>query len=395
MARRRFQGGCLFKRGTRRKVWVGRWRETAIGKDGGLRQVQRSEILGPVAEIPTKGDARKVLEQRLQAVNGGIHQPESTMTYDDFVEQRWKPAMLPTYKHSTRQQFELAQGNHLLPAFGKHRLCDLSKAEVQTFFGNLLQRLSADTVHGIHRILRRTLSTAVEWSFIQKNPASGVKLPPRRRREPPFIKPEQFQALLAVLPEPVRTMVLLAMMTSMRIEEVLALRWGRVDLKRGVIRVVETFYRGQFSTVKSRRSERQIPLSPVILAALRERCERTNAGPEDLVFATRNGTPLSDGNLRKRDIYPACDQLGIPRLGWHALRHLHSTLLSQLGVPIAVAQAQLGHADPRITLSIYTHVLPGAQREAVERLERHLFPSVPKLHHPGAERELVEQGVTQ
>jgi integrase len=104
---------------------------------------------------------------------------------------------------------------------------------------------------------------------------------------------------------------------------------------------------------------------------------------------------LSDGNLRKRDIYPACDRLGIPRLGWHALRHLHSTLLSQLGVPIAVAQAQLGHADPRITLSIYTHVLPGAQREAVERLERHLFPTVPKLHHPGAEGELVEQGVTQ
>lgn len=73
----------------------------------------------------------------------------------------------------------------------------------------------------------------------------------------------------------------------------------------------------------------------------------------------------------------------------------NSTLLSQLGVPVAVAQAQLGHADPRITLSIYTHVLPGAQREAVERLERHLFPSVPKLHHPGADRALVEQGVTQ
>jgi hypothetical protein len=45
-----------------------------------------------------------------------------------------------------------------------------------------------------------------------------------------------------------------------------------------------------------------------------------------------------------------------------------------------VAQAQLGHADPRITLMIYTHVMPGAQREAVERLETFLlFPSVPKF----------------
>jgi hypothetical protein len=50
-----------------------------------------------------------------------------------------------------------------------------------------------------------------------------------------------------------------------------------------------------------------------------------------------------------------------------------------------VAQAQLGHADPRITLMVYTHVVPGAQREAVERLENFLmFPSVPKLPVSGA-----------
>ncbi len=61
-------------------------------------------------------------------------------------------------------------------------------------------------------------------------------------------------------------------------------------------------------------------------------------------------------------------------------RHLHGTL-AQLGVPVAVTQAQLGHADPRITLSIYTHVLPDAQRDAVSRLERFLLePNGPKLH---------------
>jgi integrase len=44
-----------------------------------------------------------------------------------------------------------------------------------------------------------------------------------------------------------------------------------------------------------------------------------------------------------------------------------TSLLSQLGVPVAVTQAQLGHADPRITLQIYTHV-PDAQRDAVDSL---------------------------
>ena len=63
----------------------------------------------------------------------------------------------------------------------------------------------------------------------------------------------------------------------------------------------------------------------------------------------------------------------------HALRHLHGSLLSQLDVSLAVAQAQLGHADPRIT-QICTHVPPGAQRDAVEVLERHLFPNCSRLH---------------
>ena len=48
-------------------------------------------------------------------------------------------------------------------------------------------------------------------------------------------------------------------------------------------------------------------------------------------------------------------------------------LLAYFEIPASVVQAQLGHADPRITLEIYTHVASGAQREALERLERLLF----------------------
>ena len=73
-------------------------------------------------------------------------------------------------------------------------------------------------------------------------------------------------------------------------------------------------------------------------------------------------------------------------------RHLHGTL-AQLGVPVAVTQAQLGHADPRITLSIYTHVLPDAQRDAVSRLERFLSDSNGlRLHQNRATEEIKIDG---
>jgi site-specific recombinase XerD len=384
VTRRRFQEGCVFKRGIRRKVWVGRWREWAIGNDGKPKRILRSEVLGPISDLPTRREARKALELKLVAVNEGRQQPTSAISFRDFVERHWKPAMLPMYKQSTSKLADLVLEKYLLPSFGERQLCDLGKAEVQAYMGSLLNRLAPDTVHGIHRFLRRILECAVDWNFIPANPARRMRLPPCRRREPPFIRPKQFERLLKRLREPYRTMVLLAMMTSMRVGEILALRWGRVDLQNGTIRVSETFHRGHFGTVKSQRSNRQIPLSPLVLIALRNLKRKGKAGEGELVFATRNRTPLSDGNVLKRVIYPACDKLKVPRLGWHAMRHLHSTLLSQLGVPVAVAQAQLGHADPRTTLSIYTHVLPGAQREAVVKLERHLFPNVPKLHQNAA-----------
>lgn len=391
MARRRFQEGNVFKRGKKRKVWVARWREQVIGADGKLEFIRKAEVLGPVAEL-TKSEAKQKLLEKLDGKQKS-GEVETTATFSDFVDKWWKPSILPTYKPSTRKQAELALDNYLVPKFGDYRLSEISRADVQAFFGRLLDKLKPDTVHGLHRFLRRVLGCAVEWHFLSENPASKIKLPPTRRKEPPFITGQQFQSLLKALPVKVRLMVLLAMMTSMRIGEILGLRWGRVDLQNGIIRVAESCYRGTFSSVKTRRSERQIPMSPIVLVALRKWRELRSVALEDLVFATRSGKALSDGNLLKRFIYPACDTLKIPRVSWHMFRHLHGTLLSQLGVPVAVAQAQLGHADPRITLSIYTHVLPDAQRDAVSRLERFLLDSNGlKLHQNQAAEEIVVDG---
>ena len=377
MARQRFQEGCVFKRGRKRKVWVARWREWVTGADGKSHRIQRSEVLGTCAEL-TKGDAQKKLVAKLDYKQKNCI--ESRITFRDFVENWWKPAFLQMFKVSTRQQYELALRNHLIPKFGKFRLGEIGKIEIQTFLGKLSEEYAPDTVHGLHRCLRRILAIAVEWEYLEENSARGIKLPPTRRREPPFITAQQFQQLVGVLPKKVGLMVLLAMMTSMRIGEILALKWGRVDLQRGLIHVAESCYRGHFSDVKTRKSERVIPLSATTWNAMRVWSRTSKQTPRDLVFSTRSGKPLSDKNLLKRNIYPACDALNMPRISWHMFRHLHGTLLSQLGVPIAVTQAQLGHADPRITLGIYTHVLPDAQRDAVDRLERFLlFPSVPKL----------------
>ena len=102
MARRRLQEGSVFKRGTRKKVWVARWRDWVRTEDGSLKRVMRSEILGPVSEL-TKSDAKEKLRQKLGA-NQSKKDIEADVTFKVFVERWWKPASLPTYKVSTRLQ---------------------------------------------------------------------------------------------------------------------------------------------------------------------------------------------------------------------------------------------------------------------------------------------------
>jgi hypothetical protein len=67
----------------------------------------------------------------------------------------------------------------------------------------------------------------------------------------------------------------------------------------------------------------------------------------------------------------------------HQFRHIHSSLLNDLKVPVKIAQEQLGHASISTTLNIYTYVVDASHRRAVEDVEQRLFgdldPNGPKL----------------
>src|SRR5262249_26467855 len=113
--------------------------------------------------------------------------------------------------------------------------------------------------------------------------------------------------------------------------------------------------------------------------------------PDDLVFANRGCGPYRESNLLERVIQPAAKAVGLGRVTWHQLRHVHASLLHDLGVRPKVAQKQLGHATIETTLNVYTHVVQDTHRKAIENLERVLFPNVPKLVGQEEGREVVIQ----
>jgi integrase len=149
---------------------------------------------------------------------------------------------------------------------------------------------------------------------------------------------------------------------------------------RKTLEVAEIFSDGDFGTPKTNSSNRVLPISSSLCEVFEaQRPDGAKTGPDDLLFTTSRGTPLSSKNLYNRELAPACDRIKEPRISWHSFRHTHATLLTEVGESIKTAQAQLGHSDIATTLNLYAHVIPDSQRRAVERVAEVLFSNVLKL----------------
>src|SRR5262249_2274162 len=156
----------------------------------------------------------------------------------------------------------------------------------------------------------------VSWDYIPNNTVRGVKMPERTLKRPHrFLTGEEVQRLVAASSEPLRTILILATMTGLRIGEILALRWGRIDLLRGTLLVAETCYKGHFGTPKTRTSRREVPLAPVVVRELKKHYSLSaNHSREALVFSSSPAVPLAANNLRRKSLGTACKRAGLERI---------------------------------------------------------------------------------
>jgi len=113
-----------------------------------------------------------------------------------------------------------------------------------------------------------------------------------------------------------------------------------------------------------------------------ERFELTEAGGDALVFTDDEGGALRYSNWRRRIWVPAVAAAGCASAGFHDLRRLNATTLVVEGIDVKTAQTRLGHADPRVTLSIYASAPASVDRAAADVLGDRFFGDNGN-RHPG------------
>lgn len=327
----------------------------------------------------SKREAQAKLTELLTAVAKGSHVDPSKTTVAEFVRDRinhWEASGNITTR--TAERYRQLATNQIEPYLGAMVLQKLRPLHIEEWHVALRTKGRADGKGGVaprtighaHRVLSQVLSDAAENDLVLRNVAQTKSAPKVPDKD--MIIVQDVDAFIAKM-RPRATYFVPAMVslfTGMRLGEVLALRWGRVDLDKPVIRVREALeytkaHGIRLKSPKTKAGRREITLPDFLVSVLRDYRKsqlelrmKLGAGklPDDaLLFADLDGAPLHPYNFGTAWRQFA-ERVGLAGITFHALRHSHASQLIDSNVDIVTISKRLGHAKPDITLRTYAHL---------------------------------------
>lgn len=333
-------------------------------------------------EVQEQVDEARYLAKRGRIVLG------TRQTVEQFLEE-WLAGMKPP---RIRERSYIMYGGHIrraLPTIGAIRLTKLTSRHLQLFYADLGETHAPATIRAMHAVLHQALEQAVRWDLLVRNPADGVQLPKREQAERLTLTRDQVRVLLEGT-SGTRWHAFLALMcsTGLRIAEEAGLLWTDLDEANQTLSVHQQVLRRTgaglcYGPVKSRSSYRTIPLPTGVLQALKKHRaiqaeERLKKGPEwedhGLIFPTLAGKP-NDPRWIRDSFNRILEELELPRITPHQLRHTAATLLLEENKHPLGVKNLLGHSSVAITLDVYSHVTPRVQRELADTMDQLLFGS--------------------
>lgn len=265
---------------------------------------------------------------------------------------------------------------------GQKALTEIRPVTLERLYASLAEEYAPGTVRRLRTFVNQVLRRAVRHEIIRSHPGLAADLPRmKEQRAGRALEPDELaRVLVAARATPHARLFMLIAALGLRHGEALGLQWGDLDWKAGTLDVRRTVVsragKPTVSQPKTARAQRTLYLTPalqVILLGQRRDLEERGlpVGGEAWVFPNSLGGMLGQPNVRRvwRQVLKAA---GVPKCRIHDLRHTFVSRVIEGGADPRVAADLAGHADPRMTLSIYTHTRAEKRKEALLASMRHL-----------------------
>ncbi len=310
---------------------------------------RRREKIGP-----SKRQAETVLKKRMvQVAENRFLEVERC---EKIKFERMTGLYLENYskpnKKSSRR--DVTSINNLKPFFAGKYLHEITPLDMEKYKRKRQRQVSNATVNREVACLKHIFTKAIEWGMVQKNPGKKVKLLRERNTRLRYLDEKEIGRLYDAGAEHLKPIVIVALNTGMRKEEILSLKWKDVDYRIRTISILDT----------KNGESREIPMNDIVhrtLLAVRK-------ADSPWVFCKKSGERY--GNVRKA-FEGARKRAGIVDFRFHDLRHTFASHLVMAGVDLRTVQELLGHKSFEMTLR-YAHLSPEHKKAALDILCKRL-----------------------
>jgi integrase len=347
-----------------------------IYKRGNIFWIRYAGLDGKIVYESSGSDKFKDANDKLIGRKNDIKdrkQPEITRignhTFKELAE-KYNQWMEGRHRSADSKKYRI---NIILSHFGNLSLRHFNTLAVEQYQTNLINKgLKPATVNKHISILKAMIKKAVDWNMVEEETlkrARKVKLLTENNKRLRYLSKEEWHSLVNSCDPHLKPVVVTALNTGARKEEILSLKWDNVDLKHDFILLDKT----------KNGNRREIPINQTLRVTLQGLTRRL-----DIPYVFYN--PIDSKRYKdiKRSFKTACKRAGITDFRFHDTRHTFASHLVMAGVDITTVKELLGHKTLAMTLR-YSHLAPAHMVKAVDILDSTLTgkPTIQKLYNLG------------
>ncbi|EBF5115577.1 site-specific integrase [Listeria monocytogenes] len=379
----------IYKNGWRMRVTIGydkngspiRKAKMTYSKNGRIREKELNDFIS-----------------EMEAIN--YFTPEK-ITFSNFVYNEWFPKHIQKNKAPKTAELYLSIiENRFIPKIGGTQLANVKPIFIVNIINDISRRdkhtnqsdtgkkeISLSTQKSILFAIKSVFKTAVEWGFIQSNPAEKLKIQTRgatNKKRNDNYNTEEFKKLMnAIKQEPIdwQLIMYLAVIDGAREGEIAAVEIAHIDIQQSTttfqqtiielnkqgIKVQNTTKNGIAKTISHPQFVNEL-LKKYISSRLEDKKMAGNLwewNNHHFLFSNEVGKPLRPSSLRQR-WKRFIERHHLRYIRFHDLRHTSATYLLTNGASVKTVQMRLGHKDYQTTMNIYAHVLKEVDQEAAD-----------------------------